>query len=95
MLGYVRVVRGMKGMLGYVRVVRALRIVRARGTPRYAGAGTGDAAVRRGLARGATQYSTLGLAQGTTRGTSGGWGDIGTLGVLPYSTVRYLTVPVR
>ena len=36
----------MKGMLGFVRVVRALMVVRVRGTPRYVGASTGDAAVR-------------------------------------------------
>jgi hypothetical protein len=66
MLGYVRVVRVMKVILWYGRVVTV------RGTPRYAGAGTGDAGIRwrwHGGRRG-----TLGLARGTPRGTSGGTG---------------------
>ena len=82
MIGHVRVLMGMRGMLGYVRVgrvVMALRVVRVRGTPRYDGAGTGDAAVRWGWHAG---------RRGGHReagGTSGGWGHSPTL---PYLAVR-------
>jgi len=87
MLGYVRVVRGMKGILGYVRVVRV------RGTPRYAGAGTGDAAVRRGLARGTPLYVGAGTRDdaGDIGSKTGGHREVGGT-PLPYRTVPYRTL---